>query len=171
MLELMIVRHAKSDWGAGAADDHNRPLSKRGLRAARKMGAFLANAGRVPDAALSSTAVRARSTAEILLEVAESSGLVVPKLSTHQELYGATVDEWLLIASRAVAERQPARLMIAGHEPTCSSVLYNLTGATARFPTGAVAIVRVEDARQLAAPESHRARSRLEAFLIPRLLD
>ncbi len=171
MFELMIMRHAKSDWDAGSANDHERPLSKRGSRAAQKMGDFLAKAGRVPDIALSSTAMRAHSTAQTVLRSAAAAGHEVPKLSKHSELYGASVDEWLLCVSSALFQREPTRVLVAGHEPTCSSVLRVLTGTNARFPTGTVATVRVEDPRQLAVPESHRAPCLLEALVIPRLLD
>ena len=29
---LLLLRHAKSDWNAGAASDFERPLSKRGIK-------------------------------------------------------------------------------------------------------------------------------------------
>ena len=33
MLNIIIFRHGKSDWGANYDMDHNRPLSKRGYKA------------------------------------------------------------------------------------------------------------------------------------------
>jgi phosphohistidine phosphatase len=48
MLELLVMRHAKSDWDAGT-DDHERPLAERGVKAARKVGRFLARAEMVPE--------------------------------------------------------------------------------------------------------------------------
>lgn len=51
MLELLVMRHATSDWGAGVADDHERPLAPRGIEAARRMGRFLSDVGVIPDSA------------------------------------------------------------------------------------------------------------------------
>ena len=36
--ELLIMRHAKSDWGVGLASDRERPLAKRGVKDAKRMG-------------------------------------------------------------------------------------------------------------------------------------
>ncbi len=60
MIRLALVRHAKSDWGSPALDDHDRPLNRRGLRDAPAMAARLADSGFVPEVILSSTALRAR---------------------------------------------------------------------------------------------------------------
>ncbi|HBJ28222.1 histidine phosphatase family protein, partial [Cobetia sp.] len=61
--ELLLMRHGKSDWSV-AADDFHRPLKERGKRGAQRMGAWLAQEALVPDAILSSPALRARATAE-----------------------------------------------------------------------------------------------------------
>ena len=43
MTTLVLVRHAKSDWGDPGLDDHDRPLNSRSLRdapaAARRLAA------------------------------------------------------------------------------------------------------------------------------------
>ena len=41
MKSVILFRHGKSDWGANYDHDHERPLSKRGIRDAKKMGKFL----------------------------------------------------------------------------------------------------------------------------------
>ena len=41
MKRLIILRHGKSDWNAGAASDHARPLNRRGTGAAVTMGRVL----------------------------------------------------------------------------------------------------------------------------------
>lgn len=76
MKYLTLIRHAKSDWTMGL-EDHERPLNERGLRNAPAMARFL---GRTylgtnespallprPAHLLSSTAVRARTTAQIMV--------------------------------------------------------------------------------------------------------
>ena len=62
MKKLLIMRHAKSDWGSGLAD-HERPLNKRGTKAAAAMGKALAAMEEIPDLVISSTATRAATTA------------------------------------------------------------------------------------------------------------
>ncbi|NOQ40692.1 MAG: histidine phosphatase family protein, partial [Anaerolineales bacterium] len=45
MKTLVIVRHGKSSWDDSYLSDHQRPLAKRGLRDAPRMGARLADWG------------------------------------------------------------------------------------------------------------------------------
>ncbi|MDQ6668717.1 MAG: histidine phosphatase family protein [Thermoproteota archaeon] len=52
--------------------DHDRPLNKRGKRDAPLVGRLLKREDLVPDSIISSTAIRARSTAEA---VGKASGL------------------------------------------------------------------------------------------------
>src|SRR5438874_4156978 len=50
---LVLLRHAKSDWDADyGGDDRHRPLSKRGVGAARTMGRLLSSSGNVPTEAI-----------------------------------------------------------------------------------------------------------------------
>ena len=62
-LELMLLRHAKSDWPEGVADV-NRPLKKRGKKAALRTGEWLLEQQLCPDWIVSSPAQRASETAE-----------------------------------------------------------------------------------------------------------
>ncbi|MEE3099475.1 MAG: histidine phosphatase family protein, partial [Pseudomonadota bacterium] len=62
MHRLVLMRHAKSDWGDPGLGDHDRPLNDRGRRAAPRMGAWLAAQGAFPDAALLSSARRVQET-------------------------------------------------------------------------------------------------------------
>ena len=64
MKTLLLLRHAKSSWKDESLTDHERPLNKRGKKTAPQMGHLLRDQGLVPDLIVSSTAVRARSTAE-----------------------------------------------------------------------------------------------------------
>jgi len=41
MKRLILMRHAKSDWGDPGLPDHDRPLNKRGRRAATALGHWL----------------------------------------------------------------------------------------------------------------------------------
>lgn len=63
MVEFIVVRHAKSDWGDPGLPDHERPLNARGTANAPMMARRLADTGITVDRIVSSTAVRARTTA------------------------------------------------------------------------------------------------------------
>jgi phosphohistidine phosphatase len=59
---LILMRHAKSDWGSPGLPDHERQLNPRGAGDAPIMGAWLRTNGYIPDEALCSTATRTRQT-------------------------------------------------------------------------------------------------------------
>lgn len=60
-MRLILLRHAKSDWGDPGLSDKERPLNARGRADAPKIGAWLAQHAR-PDHILVSTAQRTRET-------------------------------------------------------------------------------------------------------------
>jgi len=63
---LILMRHAKSDWGHPGLADHDRPLNARGMGDAPAMGAWLRAEGHAPDEVLCSTAIRTRQTLQAL---------------------------------------------------------------------------------------------------------
>ena len=133
MRTLYLMRHAKSDWDASYVGDHERPLSTRGLKAARRMGKFLFRTDELPEQILCSSAVRTRQT----LEVASTEGgwPEIP-VSVENELY-LTSQERILARLRALDD-QTGSAMIIGHEPTTSVVAGSLIGsASIRVPTAA----------------------------------
>ena len=135
MSAVIFLRHAKSDWDAGATDDLSRPLAERGRRAAAAVGSFLAATGHIPNLVLCSPAVRARQT----LELAVTAGDLACPIEIVDELYYGSVDGMVALACR----RQVPLLMLVGHEPTISSALEYLTCAELRMPTGALARVNL----------------------------
>src|ERR1035441_9922401 len=65
---LIVFRHSKSDWSADyGGPDLERPLAKRGRKAARAAGRFLA-ATEVPDSVICSPAPRATATLALASE-------------------------------------------------------------------------------------------------------
>ena len=60
--ELLVLRHAKSAWDTNAPSDFERPLAKRGRRAAPRVGRWLEEQGLIPDHVVSSPAERAKQT-------------------------------------------------------------------------------------------------------------
>lgn len=138
MRTLLVMRHAKSDWGTSFSSDHERSLAGRGVKAAKKMGRFLTDSGAIPDLILSSTAVRAMSTVELAAEAGEwgCDIIAVP------DLY-ATTPERVLDAIGQIGDGID-RLLIAGHEPTWSTlVTWLIGGGRVRMPTAAVACLEL----------------------------
>jgi phosphohistidine phosphatase len=137
MKELLLLRHAKSSWKAQELDDHDRPLSKRGKQDADRMGRLLRGAGVVPDRVISSTALRARTTAAAVAEAgAFPRG---PELSP--KLYLSEVEGHLELL-RELDDACPSVLLV-GHNPALEELLRTLTGAEAALPTGALACVQL----------------------------
>ncbi len=162
MPELLIMRHAKSSWDSGEEDDHARPLAPRGLKAARLMGRFLTDAGRVPALSVCSTAVRARRT----LELAAETGGWDLEVRHERRLY--LTDAPTVLSVLAELDGAPDRVLLVGHEPWCSELVSMLTGGgRVRFPTGAVALIDLGD-RSWAAIE--RGSGELKWLLTPKLL-
>lgn len=130
------MRHAKSDWNAESGSDHDRPLNRRGRSASRLMGNHLAGLKQVPQAVLVSSALRARST----VELAAAAGLWTCPIEIVPELYSATLAKIRdLIRSQ---DNSIGSLMLAGHEPTSSSLVSAFVGGGSHsFPTAAIARV------------------------------
>lgn len=134
---LLVMRHAKSDWNADYASDHDRPLNRRGVASARAMGRVLSDEDLVPDLVVTSSAVRAKMTAELAVEAGRWQCDVV----VEPALYGAGVDEAIDFAAGA----DPVdRLMMVGHQPTWSILVSVLTGEGVEMKTATVAAIDFE---------------------------
>ena len=134
---LSILRHAKSSWSDSSLDDHARPLNKRGLRDAPRMGALLREQGLVPETILSSTARRARDTA---FAVAEAAGFP-DEVRFTRSLYGADPDTWLE-ALRELPDTA-GHALVVGHNPGLEELVALLVGESHVLPTAALAVVEL----------------------------
>jgi phosphohistidine phosphatase len=137
MKTLVLVRHAKSAWGDPTLADHDRPLNDRGRRDAPEMGRRLRERGTSPDAILSSTAVRARTTAEA---IAASLGLDPATVSLDERLYGSSPETILDVV--AGLDEAVSTAMVVAHDPGLSDLAYRLSGEIEHMPTCAVAEFR-----------------------------
>ncbi|MDX1418976.1 MAG: histidine phosphatase family protein [Rubricoccaceae bacterium] len=138
MKTLLLLRHAKSDWDADFETDHERPLSARGRRDAPRMGRFLAANGPLPDLCLTSTAVRARTT----LRLAHEAGGWPAPIEETRDLYHANPPSVLRLLEGI--DDDVETILLAGHEPTMSSVVEGFTGGQVRMPTAALACIDFE---------------------------
>jgi phosphohistidine phosphatase len=137
MRNLMIMRHGKSDWGADAQSDHARPLSNRGILSAERMGEIIRDLGIVPGLVISSSAVRARATAEL----ARITGGWASRLILEDDLYGASPTSALEVVARYGGDCE--RVMIVGHEPTWSMLIRQLTGGSCAVRTATIADIEI----------------------------
>ena len=134
MKTILIMRHAKSDWHSNAGTDHDRPLNDRGRAASGVMGSFLSDRRQVPQTVLVSSALRARSTVDLAVA---AGGWTCPIVIVPQ-LYTDSPDE-IMNLIRAQDDLIDS-LMLAGHEPTSSSLAGALVGGESfSFPTAAIA--------------------------------
>jgi len=134
MKTVIILRHGKSDWSSEAAQDHDRPLAPRGEKAAKLMGRFLKESGEAPDSIVTSSAVRARSTAELAMK----AGKWDCEKRVSEKLYNCSPSDML---REIKAEPDTTGiLLLVGHEPTCSETVTRLGGpGRMRFATAAMA--------------------------------
>jgi phosphohistidine phosphatase len=119
--ELFLLRHAKSAWPEGVAD-YNRPLKKRGKKAALLMGEWLLSQDLSPDSIVSSPAERARETAEKLCK-----GLQTKKhglLYFDDRIYEASVESLKSVLADCPSFKQ--RVLIVGHNPGLDNLLIDL---------------------------------------------
>ena len=134
MKSVILFRHGKSDWDAVYNTDHNRPLAKRGIKAAKRMGKYLADLDQMPDLVISSPAVRAKTTVQLAMETGEWSS----EFKLDRSIYGGASGTLLDLLYNINDSMGVACLV--GHEPTFSSFISNCTNSGwIRFPTASMA--------------------------------
>jgi phosphohistidine phosphatase len=133
MKTLLVLRHAKSSWSDSALDDHERPLNTRGRRDAPRMGELVREAGLMPDVVISSDAVRARLTAEAMVEAARYAGEIL----LDQRLYLAGPAD--IVSLLRTVGQTAETVMIVGHNPGLEELVAQLTGERQDLPTAALA--------------------------------
>lgn len=140
MKKLMLVRHAKSDWGDALLPDHNRPLNQRGLNAAPLMGQRLLAKQFIPDRIVSSTAYRAEATAKLIAAELQCLDRIV----SNTNIYEAGVDTLLQIVHELDDAYQ--QVMLVGHNPGLTMLVNELQDQRfiANMPTCAVAALSFE---------------------------
>ena len=112
MKKLYLIRHAKSSWSNPGLADFERPLNKRGLKDAPRMGKVLKKTLLKPDCVITSSARRAQETAEI---IADKIGFPVKKVVVEERLYGASAYELLEIITEL--DDNSDIVVLFGHNP------------------------------------------------------
>jgi len=136
MRTLLLLRHAKAEPADHDMEDIARALTSRGHDDARQVGDWLKKTALIPDAIITSTATRARQTAE---DVAESCGFLHP-LQFHSDLYLAEPEVYLHLL-RGWADDESIVLMV-GHNDGIEQLVSSLCGSSQVMQTASLAHLR-----------------------------
>lgn len=135
---MTLVRHAKSSWDDSSLRDFDRPLNKRGFENAPEMGKRLAKRNYKADIIISSPAIRALATAEI---IAEEIGFDRNDILQEPAVYNA--DLHALVEIVTGVDDNYRRAMLVGHNPGFTNLCNYLCAARIdNMPT--CSIVQIE---------------------------
>lgn len=135
MKSLLLMRHAKSSWKDSKLKDMDRPLTKRGLKNAPRMGELLLEMDLVPQSILCSPAVRAKQTAELVSEALHFDG----ETYYLESLYMAEPPAYLEALAKLPDELE--RVLVIGHNPGLEALMQLLTDQCEALPTASVAYI------------------------------
>lgn len=160
MKNILLMRHAKSDW-ENQLSDHQRPLNKRGKRDAPRMAQEIMNQGLLPEFILSSDSQRTRDTLGLM-----NKSLVGSKIEYTSSLYLASANE--IIACISQLDDQFDTVMILAHNPGMTDVFYELANARIdNVPTAGVGCIRF-DVNKFS--EIRNTTGELHYFVYPKML-
>lgn len=148
MKTLLILRHAKSSWDQPGLADIERPLNKRGLRDAPRMGDWMCQQKLIPDVIASSPANRAHTTARLVAEACAYKG----EITLVDDFYGQGPQAYLRWL-RDLPEEY-STVLVVGHNPDLEELLTLLTGLEEPLPTAALAQVKLSVKHWAALTES-----------------
>ena len=120
MLNLSLIRHAKSDWNNFTGDDMSRPISSKGQRRTQKIIKFLENNEKklLFEEIFCSPSRRTRETLKIFLKKISN----VPKIYYLDDLYHSSGKD---IFDVLMLNAKKTRVLVVSHEPLLSSSLEN----------------------------------------------
>ena len=128
---LFLVRHAHAEKGE---PDGLRPLSERGRTEARALSQQLAGHPTPPALVLTSPLLRARQTADQIVQATGS------ELAVDERLAPGLTAELL----RTTLDGREGPVAVVGHQPDFSEIAFELTGQDPGFPTGGVAEIDLD---------------------------
>ena len=122
MKEILLVRHAKSDWGHEFLHDIDRPLNRRGYEDAYRMSIAFKKKYKLPDLLISSTATRAISTAFIF---ARTFQFPEKNVLLNQSIYESSESNLLEIISSL--QQEVTSIMLFGHNPGLTNLINKIS--------------------------------------------
>ena len=139
MKSLFLVRHAKSSRDDPALPDRDRPLDEKGQHDAPRMGKRLAKHKVAPDLIVSSPAVRAMTTAQL---IADEVGYERKRIVSDERLYATSADTLLAVIHET--DKKIDKVMLFGHNPEFTELAHRLSSEIVDMPTCAVAEFRYD---------------------------
>ena len=138
MKTVYLLRHAKSSWKFEELSDHDRPLTKKGRNDAKLIGQELLERKTKLDLIISSSAVRAISTATLIAKELEYDP---EKIAVQEELYQISADA--LLDFIQVLPEEYDQVMLVGHNPVFTELANHLTPekSIANLPTAGVVAI------------------------------
>ena len=133
MKTLFLLRHAKSVPGTGNLRDIDRSLNDHGRGQAERVGKYLKQQNIVPDLVLSSTALRARETTELVLTAADCG----VEVRYDPRIYDASRQQLLEVISEIGEDKSV--VLLVGHNPGFEELLNHLTDRFAPMATATLA--------------------------------
>jgi phosphohistidine phosphatase len=136
--QLILIRHAKSDWSSPSPGDFDRPLNERGKKDAPEMAQRLLDKKIKIDAFISSPAKRAKKTASIF---AKAYNRGKDEIIFIEELYLASGEIFYDILSRT--DNRFDSIAIFSHNPGITDFANSLTDTRIdNIPTCGIFAVR-----------------------------
>lgn len=141
MKELLLMRHAKSDWANENISDHDRPINKRGQADAPMMGEFIKNQNLLPDVLFVSSAKRAQQTSQLWTQGSGFDGTTI----TRREFYLSSASQYINQIAEYTGEAN--RIMVIGHNPVMEQLTSVLIGKMddvhITFPTSCMVLLEL----------------------------
>ena len=156
---LILMRHAKSSWKYHDLSDHERPLNKRGRKAAVKIAKELVRLEWIPNKLYSSDSTRTKETWARMDKIIDGVDV-----EYSHKLYHSSPKK---IRKTLPDDFDYETVMILGHNPGCADFLSYLCGEWHRMPTAATALLTIKNPN-----ESWKVKENwiLEELLLPREL-
>lgn len=163
---LSIIRHAKTETIDRYPSDFDRELTTRGQKDALRIGSMLATVEPAVDWIFSSSAVRARTTAELIAQSIQFENEIV----LRDELYAEDPEEILRIIGQSPALAE--HVAVVAHNPTLEIMASALCASNASsfnliLTPGTIAHIAIEIARW---DQLRWGAGRLEFLVRPKLL-
>jgi phosphohistidine phosphatase len=135
--QLLLIRHAKSDWGSASLTDFNRPLNRRGNTNAPEMAERMVKQRIVPQLIVSSPAVRALTTARYF---AKTWHIQSEDIVEEKAIYEANIKTLLTVVNQL--DDQFEQIALFGHNPGLTDLAnYLSNGHIYNMPTCSVVII------------------------------
>ena len=124
MKHLYLLRHARTLEKTGDQRDIDRELNSIGLQNSTRMGINFNNKKSEFDIIITSSAVRAKTTASL---IAEQIGYNTSKIHINPEIYEASIRSLLKVVNQLKDEWDT--VLIVGHNPSVTYLAEYLTRA------------------------------------------